>query len=235
MTDLAPTRLDLSATPANAARYYVLLAATAVGLLLLILLNPATIDGRLNPLFQERGFIEKLSPIGYLFCIVLIIAQGGFRFAFSRALALTVILFAMTLRELDFHTRFTVMSMEKLKFYISSSVPLEQKAIGLLVLLLLAAALVLILKRHAGPFMAGLARGDPVSLATLFAIVSVALSKSIDGLNNRLADLGFSISGEATHFVEKIEETAELGVPLFLLVAIIAYFGSAREGGRSPR
>jgi hypothetical protein len=235
MTDLAPTRLDLSATPANAVRYYVLLAATAVGLLLLILLNPATIDGHLNPLFQERGFIERLSPIGYLSCIVLIIAQGGFRFAFAKAWALTIILLAMTLRELDFHTRFTVMSMEKLKFYISSSVPLEQKAIGLLVLTFLAVALVLILKRHAGTFLAGLGRGDPVSLATLFAIASIAVSKSIDGLNNRLADLGFSMGGGATHLVEKIEETAELGVPLFILVAIIAYFGSAREGGRSPR
>jgi hypothetical protein len=224
-------RLDLSATPANNLRYYVLLAVTAVGLLLVILLNPATVDGGLNPLFHEDGFIERLSPIGYVLCMVLIIAQGGFRFALGKAFALTVILLAMTLRELDFHNRFTVMSIEKLKFYISSEVPLGQKAIGLVVLVLVAVAVVHVLRRYAGPFLAGLGKGDPVSLATLLAIASVVLSKSIDGLDNRLEDLGFLMGSEAAHIVEKIEETTELGVSIFAIIAVVAYFGSAREKG----
>jgi hypothetical protein len=230
MTDLTPTHLSLAASPANNARYYALMAATLAGLLLVIVLNPATVNGQLNPLFEEGGFVEGLSPMGYVFCIVLIIAQGGFRFAFTRAFSLVVILLAMTLRELDFHTRFTVMSLEKLKFYISPDVPLGQKAIGLLVLLLLAAAVLHVLRRHGKGFLAGLGKGDPVSVATAFAIGSILLSKSMDGLNNRLDDLGYVIGGNTTHVLEKIEETTELGISLFAIIAIIAYFGSAREG-----
>lgn len=231
MTDLTPTHFSLVATPANSVRYYALTAATVVGLLLVIVLDPATVGGQINPLFEEGGFVEGLSPMGYVFCIALIIAQGGFRFAFTRAFSLIVILLAMTLRELDFHTRFTVMSLEKLKFYISPEVPLGQKAIGLLILLLLATAVLHVLKQHGKSFLAGLRKGDPVSIATALAIGSILLSKSMDGLNNRLDDLGYAIGGNTTHVLEKIEETTELGISIFAIIAIIAYFGTARESG----
>ncbi len=231
MTDLSPTSFSLAAAPANSVRYYALMATTLAGLLLVIVLDPATVGGQLNPLFEEGGFVEGLSPMGYLFCIALIVAQGGFRFAVARAFPLIVILLAMALRELDFHTRFTVMSLEKLKFYISPEVPPGQKALGLLVLLLLAAVVLHVLRRHGRNFLAGLSKGDPVSVATALSIGSILLSKSLDGLNNRLDDLGYAIGGNTTHVLEKIEETTELGISLFAIIAIVAYFGSAREGG----
>lgn len=235
MTDISSSTADLAAAPANNARYYFLMAAVVVGLAIVMLTSSASIDGGLNPLFQEGGFVEGLSPIGYVFCIVLIIAQGGFRFASTRALALIVVLIALTLRELDFHVRFTVMSLEKLKFYWSPEVPLVQKAIGLVVLIALAAAVIHLIRKHGTAFLSGLRIGDPVSVATLFDIGSIGLSKSIDGINHRLADMGFSMGAQSAHVFEMIEETTELGISLFAIIAIIAYFGSARDFGEKVR
>jgi len=229
MTDWTSKTQPLSVQPANNIRFYILMFATVIGTLLVILLNPGTVDGQFNPLFEEGGFIEGLSPMGYVFCVLLIIAHGGFRFAFTRALPLVVVLLAMTLRELNFHVLFTSMSIEKLDFYTSPAVPLHQKVIAFLVIALVAAAVLLLIVRHGRVFLAGLWKLDPVSLGTALAIGEILLSKSIDGINNRLADIGYFMSDETTNMFAKVEETAELGISLYAIIAILAYFGSARD------
>jgi hypothetical protein len=197
--------------------------------LLIVALNPSEIGGRLNPLFRETGSIETLSPIGYALCMVLIIALGGLKLAFTRAFSLMVVLLAMMVRELDFHSRFTAMSIVKIRFFLSGDVPLQQKVLALLVLALIGLAVVHVIFVHGRNFVARLRRFDPVGIATALSIAMIVLSECLDGADRTLARIGFPAGMIDAKFLLKVEETAEMGIPIFAALAILAYFSAGRE------
>lgn len=224
---------SLTAMPEAAGRYFALMVAAVALLLGILLFAPAEVNGALNPVYVEGGFVESLTPIGYVFCIVLIFAQGGLAFIWRRALGIVIVLLAMTLRELDFHTRFTPMSVEKLKFYTSPLVPLHEKVIALLIVGFVVVTAITLLVRYGRAFLEGLRRFDPVSVATTVAVLDIGFSKSIDGIGNRLADIGYTLGQSAGLHFEAVEETSEFGIALFAIIAVLAYFGSARSIGRT--
>ena len=210
-------------------RYFALMAGLLAVQLLIIILNPSDVGGHLNPLFRESGPIEALSPIGYALCMVLIVALGGVKFAFTRALSLMVVLLAMMLRELDFHTRFTAMSITKTRFFLSGDVPLQQKVLAFLALALIGLAVLHVIFAHGRAFVARLRRFDPVGVAAALSIAMILLSEGLDGAYNTLAKIGLPITIAQGEFLEKVEETAEMGIPIFAALAILAYFGTRRE------
>ncbi len=210
-------------------RYFALMAGLLAIQLLIIILNPSDVGGHLNPLFRESGQIEELSPICYALCMVLIVALGGAKFAFTRALSLMVVLLAMMLRELDFHTRFTVMSITKTRFFLSGDVPLQQKVLAFLALALIGLAVLHVIFAHGRAFVARLRRFDPVGVAAALSIAMILLSEGLDGAYNTLAKIGLPITIAQGEFLEKVEETAEMGIPIFAALAILAYFGTRRE------
>ncbi len=210
-------------------RYFALMAGLLAIQLLIIILNPSDVGGHLNPLFRESGPIEELSPICYALCMVLIVALGGAKFAFTRALSLMVALLAMMLRELDFHTRFTVMSITKTRFFLSGDVPLQQKVLAFLALALIGLAVLHVIFAHGRAFVARLRRFDPVGVAAALSIAMILLSEGLDGAYNTLAKIGLPITIAQGEFLEKVEETAEMGIPIFAALAILAYFGTRRE------
>ncbi|MGB3416554.1 MAG: hypothetical protein WBG88_16940 [Mesorhizobium sp.] len=210
-------------------RYFALMAGLLAIQLLIIILSPSDVGGHLNPLFRESGPIEELSPICYALCMVLIVALGGAKFAFTRAPSLMVVLLAMMLRELDFHTRFTVMSITKTRFFLSGDVPLQQKVLAFLALALIGLAVLHVIFAHGRAFVARLRRFDPVGVAAALSIAMILLSEGLDGAYNTLAKIGLPISIAQGEFLEKVEETAEMGIPIFAALAILAYFGTRRE------
>ncbi len=210
-------------------RYFALMAGLLAIQLLIIILNPSDVGGHLNPLFRESGPIEELSPICYALCMVLIVALGGAKFAFTRALSLMVVLLAMMLRELDFHMRFTVMSITKTRFFLSGDVPLQQKVLAFLALALIGLAVLHVIFAHGRAFVARLRRFDPVGVAAALSIAMILLSEGLDGAYNTLAKIGLPITIAQGEFLEKVEETAEMGIPIFAALAILAYFGTRRE------
>ena len=210
-------------------RYFVLMAAVLVAQLLIVILNPSTIDGHLNALFIEDGPIEALSPIGYGLRMVLIVALGGVRFAFTRAWSLMAILLVMMLRELDFHARFTTMNITKSKFFLSGEVPLHEKVVAFVALTLIGLVVLHVIFTYGRAFIAGLKRLAPVSVATALSILMIVLSEGLDGIGSRLAAIGFPIDPQASEAFEKMEETAEMGISLFAALAILAYFSARNE------
>lgn len=207
-------------------RHFALIAGVLLVQFLIIVLNPSGIGGHLNPLFLESGPIEELSPIGYALCMVLIVSLGGVKFAFTRAFSLMVVLLAMMLRELDFHTRFTAMSITKRAFFLSGDVPLEQKVVAFLALALIGCAVLHVVLTHGRAFVARLRSLDPVGVAVALSLLMILFSEILDGGDHTLARIGFPIGVESTEFLEKVEETLEMGISIFAALAILAYFSS---------
>ncbi len=211
-------------------RHYLLIACVLVAQLLIVVLNPSRVDGHLNPLFLETGPIETLSPLGYGLCMVLIVALGGIRFAFTRAFSLMVVLLAMLLRELDFHTRFTAMSVTKRDFFLSGEVALFEKLLAFFVLALIGVAVLHVIATYGRPFVERLRRFDPVGIAAALSMAMVVSSLVLDGGGRSLARIGFPVSAESGNFLEKVEETLEMGIPIFAALAILAYFSGRMKG-----
>lgn len=216
-------------------RYFVLIGLVLLMQLLIVAWNASTVNGHLNTLFTEDGLVEVQSPIGYGLCIVLIVALGGFRFAFTRAFSLVIVFFVMLLRELDFHTRFTTMSITKLNFFLSEEVPLHEKIFAFIALALIACAVLHVLITHGRSFLAGLKRLSPMSIAAVISMLMLALSEGMDGIGGTLGRLGFPIGLDATDTFEKVEETLELGISIFAALAILAYFSAKRIDAGPPR
>lgn len=219
----------MSKLDSSTSRYFALMAGLLAVQLLIIILPPSDIGGHLNPLFRESGPIEELSPIGYVLCMVLIVALGGVKFAFTRALSLMVVLLAMMLRELDFHTRFTDMSITKARFFLSAEVPLEQKALAFPALALVGLAVIHAILAHGRAFVASLRRLEPAGVSAALSIAMILLSEGLDGAYKSLERVGVPITMAYGEFLEKVEETLEMGIPIFAALAILAYFSTRRE------
>lgn len=228
MTDSSLAYSEGRQSSVGAGRYFGLMGFAYVVLAAIVFFNPTTIDGHPNPLFKEDGLVEQLSPILYGACILLILAMGGIRFGFTRGRSLVLMLFALTLRELDFHVRFTTMSITKLKFYLSDTVPLHEKVPAIIVIGLLGWLALTLLRTYTRPVLKGLMRLEPASVATVIALMLIALSEWLDGVRRYLEMFGITLDRRAINWVGAIEETVELGIPVFALLAIWAYFGMRR-------
>ena len=87
-------------------------------------------------LISEGGIIESLSALGYFISVAAMFYYGGVRFA-KRYHYLIMLTALFGLRELDFDKRFTSMGILKGRFFTSDLVPLEEKFIGAVVVLVL--------------------------------------------------------------------------------------------------
>jgi hypothetical protein len=166
-------------------------------------------------------------------CILLIVLLGGAAFAVTRALPVFFLLLVLIMREYDFHTRFTSMSITKLKFYISGEVPLHEKLPAVIVLCIIAWAVLTLFKRYGRTFWAKLKKADPMYIAIAVAIALIVLSQAIDGIGRDFKMIGMPLGVLGKDRFEALEETLEFGVPIFFFIAIIAYFGT-KKTERTP-
>jgi hypothetical protein len=228
MTDRQPALSGSEIRENGNVLYFAMMAAAAILLLLVFLLPASTVDGHVNPIYAEDGLIDFLSPLGYMACILLIVLLGGAAFALTRALPAVFLLLVLIMREYDFHTRFTSMSITKLKFYISGEVPLHEKLPAVIVLCIIAWAVLTLVRRYGRAFWAKLKKADPMCLAVAIAVALIVLSQAIDGIGRDFKMIGMPLGALGKDRFEALEETLEFGVPIFFLIAIIAYFGTAR-------
>ncbi len=169
-------------------------------------------------LTSESGPVQVFSMVGYfiLFPTALFL-QWKKRISFGYSAA--VIFLAMTLRELDFHDRFTTMGIMKTRFYISDAVPLTEKFIGGVVLLCLTAITARFLIKNFRPFIAALKAENKAALLALNGIIFTIVSKLLDPSPSLI--------------VCAIEESMEMAIPFFFLLAIILYLKLEKENSLS--
>ena len=180
----------------------------------------------------EAGATETISALGYLLVLPLVWLRRG---ELSRPGALAVVLLAMCGRELDLDKRFTEPGLLQARLYTGDS-PLWLKAVGLLVV----GAVLVALWRLAVPGLArwtrDVARGAGWAWALLGAGALVVVSKSLDGLQRKLAPLGIDVSDAANRLASRSEELLEVLIPaaLALAIALVPSARHERNARRSP-
>ena len=177
---------------------------------------------------KEGGIIETLSVIGYFLCVVLILLKGGWSYIKKyNYFFILIILFG--LRELDFDKRFTTMGIFKSKFYVSSSVPMIEKFMGLLVIAVLLYIVVSIVKNHSKGFFSKIKQLSSIHVGALITFLTIVFSKTIDGIARKLGYLNIIMDEQTAERFEVVEEVLELGIPLLILATLLIYFSIEKQ------
>lgn len=202
------------------------LAGAALLVLFLLTLYPDK-DWALT--VEEGGAIESATALGYFLCLALIAYRGRLPYI-KRYHSLVLLFIFFMLRELDFDKRFTTTGIFKGKFLLGHHVPLVEKLIGGMVILLALYTVASLIYRHARAFLEGLKNHSPISLGVLIAMVFLVVSQSLDGLDRKLRNLGVEIGGDTSMYASAAEEILELGIPIIVFLTLISYFDRVRVG-----
>ncbi|MFG6594933.1 hypothetical protein ACGYK4_10340 [Sulfitobacter sp. 1A13368] len=176
-------------------------------------------------LLAEGGFYESLSVVGYILCILAL--AWTLRGAVLRVWYLPLVLAVMAARELDLDKSLFTRGLFKARQYTGEGVPLGERLIAALILALIVTAILLMLRRHARPYLTALFRGRAWAGAVLLGIGFTVAYKLLDGIARKLAPLGIEISADAERTAFVVEEIGELGIPVMFLAAILLWPGPA--------
>lgn len=214
-------------------RYLWIWGAALLGLAALIVASMGISPDSRQWFLQEHGPIEWLSAAGYFVCLLALMGMPKERKP-AAAMAIGAILVIFGLRELDFHARFTTMGIFKSRFYISPEVPVLEKIIGAAALLILAGAMAYVVKRHFRSFIRGVRRLEPGPFSGLITIALLVFTKTVDGLPRKLDGLGLPSPEALERFSWIVEEVLEMGIPIFMLIGILAELPEDRKASRRP-
>ena len=193
-------------------------------LLSLLFLFSLFLEGNSRDIWlEEDGVIESATAWGYFVCVAFMIYKGKLSYLKRHHDLFLLIVFFM-LRELDFDKKFTTIGLLKIQFFISNRVPLVEKTIGAIFVLSLVYVVFSILYRYSRDFWVGLKNHSIVSLGALIVVIFLVVSKSLDGISRKLSEFGIEIGDRASMHASAVEEILELGIPMILLLTLIAYF-----------
>lgn len=180
---------------------------------------------------RENGPIEMLTAVGFIVAAAWLFNEG-FQKRLSHGFSSGFITLFLGLRELDFHTRFTTMGIFKTKFYISDKVPVTEKLIVSIIVLTMLGILLLYAKKHLPTFITKLKAGSRSALSIAMAMGLAVFSKTLDRNSDLIMDfVGIFSAVDLTQFLLVAEETSELAIPLFILLAI-AYTGRQNDASQ---
>lgn len=180
-------------------------------------------------MIREDGPIEMASAIGYLFAAAGLFIAGYYR-RMDHGLFSGLLVLSLALRELDFHDRFTTMGIFKTLFYVSPKVPIPEKIIVTLLVLCIFFGFFWYVKKFGRRYLQALRNKDNGALCVTIAVALAILSKTLDSNSDEINQLIMSITSySATIVVSVSEEVFELGIPLFIILAL--YYGSVRYSG----
>ncbi len=192
-------------------------------LLLLLFLYSLLLEGNNRDFLSEEGVVESASALGYFLCAAIIVYKGKLAYLKKYHYIFLLIIFFM-LRELDFDKKFTTMGIFKSRFYISNTVPLVEKLVGAMVVLLFLYVIFMIIRRHLKYFLFCLKNHSIISFGVLIAGALLVVAHTLDGIGKKLADFGVKISNQTAIHAIALEEIVELGIPIILLLTFSAYF-----------
>lgn len=186
-------------------------------LALLIYALPSEIG---SAIVRENGVIEAPTALAFASAAGLAI-WVSLRDRWCSGYAVAAILAAAAAREMDFHRRFTTVSIEKgtyLGFFASRLVPWPEKlAVGAVLALLAAAAITLVVREHRA-FFAGLRARRPAMVAALGGFVALAVAQAFDKASGRG---GRALPGLALLW-KSLEENLELAGAVLFLIAVLS-------------
>ncbi len=173
-------------------------------------------------IFKENGIIETVSVVG------LLAASGwlfytGLRGKHKPSLLTGFLVFVLGLRELDFHSRFTTRGIFRTEFFTLSDVPLIEKTVGAVIILLLAFAIIEFCRQNYSLFIKSLRAGEAWAFNISLAIAFMALSKWLDSGPKLLEWIISLIHSDPEMCLWIFEEVMEMAIPALILLAIFQY------------
>lgn len=176
-------------------------------------------------LIKEGGVIETLSAIGYFIAALLMLIKGKWSYVKKyHYFFIAVILFG--LRELDFDKRFTTIGIFKIKDYLNNNMPVYEKLIGLLVILLILYCVVAIIINHSKSYFPQIKAFSTVHIGVFVTILLLLFTKSIDGFGRKVKSFNIVIDAQTSTYLGVIEEVLELGIPLFIIITLLSYYSN---------
>ena len=174
-------------------------------------------------LVQEHEPVETLTAVGYLVATCWLIMTAlvkSERWLFSACFMVAL----LGLRELDYHSKFTTMGIMKTAYYISPKVPGTEKAIvSILVLIILCIAAHFVWTRWKS-FLTALKAGDIAAVNLAMAIGFGIITKTLDSNSTSIRKVIALFHNDPRTSLRVVEETMELAIPLFILLAIYHSF-----------
>lgn len=167
----------------------------------------------------ENGPVEMLSAVGLLGAALWLFCRAA-REGAGQPVAAGFLVLLLGLRELDFHARFTTMGVFKTKYYLSPLVPAGEKTIVSLVMAVIGFIAIRFAIGNFGRFTLALRQRQPAALALLAAFGYGLVGKGLDSLATPLERPIAFFSADPKLVLRAMEEIAEFGLPLCLLLAI---------------
>ncbi len=195
----------------------VLLGILALGLIILLMQPLQTIDA----IVREGGPVELASAAGYFICFMLVWTRAGT--APVTKLSISVLMLALLAREQDMDKLHFTRGLFKSSQYLKDDVPFTEKVIGLAIILGLIACAILILIREKQHIWVGWITRHTGFVALGLAILLALISKFYDGIGRKLAPFGIDVSAAMSTRFQGVEESMELAIPAFLVLAILAW------------
>jgi hypothetical protein len=193
-------------------------------------------------LIAEHGPVEHLTERLFVLAALLAAVLAGWGLSRGHRnrggiqLALSVLLLACALREMDLHRLFADSSMLKLSFYLGD-MPASVKVIALTVVSLIAAAVIYLGARVGRALWARRRPPDAASTSLLIFIAVLVVTKLIDRLPAILAENGFPLSAPTSSLLQVFEELSELSLPLIAMLGLYQcrlFLTMLRSASRRP-
>lgn len=179
--------------------------------------------GQVIDLMSETGPIEALSAWGFLLAAVAPWWLHPPRAPLRLLLALSVMLLAFGLRELDWHKVWTGTSMLRVSFYYGPA-PLLQKLVSLAALATIAGAALWLLRHTTRPAWRAWTERRPAAVALAMFLVLMAASKVVDRSLNLVFEWSNWAAPQGLIALQlAIEETWELALPVLALLALLRW------------
>jgi hypothetical protein len=217
-----------------ARHYFIMMTVCMAAIVLLCLLTLGASQQTAQLLMSEGGPIETVSAAGYIVAVISLVRETSLDYL-KQHFYFAIVPIVLCMREMDFHVHFTTISVTKSSFYVSGDVPVAEKLVVLGVLGFIAYSAYRMIRAHAAGFIRGLLRFSPTAVAVALAAGSAVAAKLLDGIGRKLASFGIDL-GDNTEIVSlALEEVLELGIPVFLTIAVFAHFTRKEGEVAAPR
>ncbi|MBI3307777.1 MAG: hypothetical protein HYZ79_00205 [Candidatus Melainabacteria bacterium] len=201
-------------------KYYLLSASILFSLLILVIFLFLLPEAKVMGIVAEGGILEICSVISYFLggIIAFYLSKRG---VIKDRYLMSFLLIILGLRELDFHKAFTTMSISSTRYYLSPKVPVLEKLIVAPIVLFILIAIFFFLKKYTLAYIKNLINKTPLAIIIFPSFLLFMCSKLADSSLSMFRDASIAITPmmEKTAFI--IEESFELGIPVFFIVGLL--------------